>query len=342
MMPPEKHLNPFTAEVATDLSLNTTVITLSYMHPSDPARNITIGLAPELGCNMFRFRVGEHDLIYSDPELLMQKAFTGCFVLWPLPNRLRNKQYVYQGHTYSLADIKRPFPDNHLVHGLVLDRSWLFDDPVTVSDSASVTAYVDMLPDSPFYEGYPFESRLSLTFTLKANGVTISYEVKNNGTKDMPYGFALHPYFSLLSGKQESYISLPADKLMEADPTLLPTGRILNFDGIMYAMYDLRQPTQLEHLSLDHVYTGIHHDRSSVLHLRQLHLKLHATASDEFTHIVIYVPRGDPFMCLENQTCSTDAPNLAARGQGDIAHLLEVHPGESATGYIQYNVEYDQ
>ena len=341
-MTPEKNLSPFTAEVATDPSLDTTVITLSYTHPSDPSHNINVGLAPELGCNMFRFRVGEHDLMYADPELLLQKAFTGCFVLWPLPNRLRDKHYVYQGHSYSLADVKRPFPDNHLVHGLVLDRSWQFDSPVTTSDTASVTTYVDMTPNSPYYEGYPFASRLSLTFTLKTNGITISYEVKNNGDKDMPYGFALHPYFSLLSGKNNSYVSLPADELMEADPTLLPTGRMLNFDGIMYAMYDLRQPTQLEHLYLDHVYTGVHHDQSSILHLRQLRLKLHATASNEFSHIVIYSPHGDPFMCLENQTCSTDAPNLAARGLNDIAHLLEVHPGESATGFIQYSVEYDQ
>ncbi len=352
-MAPENHVHPsadkntggagpFAAEVAVDPSLNTTVITLSYRHPSDPARNITIGIAPELGCNMFRFRVGEQDIIYTDRELLLQMAFTGCFILWPLPNRLRNKQYVYQGHTYSLTDVKRPFPDAHLVHGLVMDRAWLFDAPVATSDSASVTTYVDMLPESPYYDGYPFDSRLSLTFTLTADAIRVSYEVKNNGSEDLPYGFALHPYFSLLSGKSESYVSLPADKLMEADPALLPTGRVLDFEGVMYAMYDLRQPTQVERLLLDHVYTGVDHQKSSVVHLRQLHLKVHATASDEFSHIVIYVPRGDPFMCLENQTCSTDAPNLMARGQGDIAHLLEVHPGETATGYIQYRVEFDQ
>src|SRR5258708_29765280 len=100
--------NLYTAEVSQDLELNTTTISLSYTDQSNPAHNTTVSIAPELGSNMFRFRVGKHDLIYTDQALLKKNAFTGNFVLWPLPNRVRGKRYTYQGQSYSLENVKRP------------------------------------------------------------------------------------------------------------------------------------------------------------------------------------------------------------------------------------------
>src|ERR687884_643465 len=89
--------SPYTAQVGIDPQLNSTVISLLYEDRKDPSKSITVSIAPDLGSNMFRFRVGEHDLIYCEPNLLKRKDFTGNFVLWPLPNRVRDKSYMYQG-----------------------------------------------------------------------------------------------------------------------------------------------------------------------------------------------------------------------------------------------------
>jgi aldose 1-epimerase len=331
----------FSANISHDQTLDTTVISLRYSEPANPAHSISLGIAADLGANMFRFRVGEHEIIHCETELLKRRDFTGNFPLWPLPNRTRDKTYVYQGQTYSLKGLKRPQGNEVLVHGLVFDRSWQYEQPVQNSDSVSVRTFIDITPASPFYEGYPFDSRLSLTYTLTANSVTTTYEVKNNGTKDLPYGFAMHPYFSLLSGSHETLVSFPADDVMEADEELLPTGRLLSTTrGIMYAMFNLQEPTPIAPLKLDHVYTGLHKGKAATIEYRQQKMKLHATTSDDFTHIVIYAPGGTPYFCLENQTCSTDAVNLHHRGLNDIAHLLEVRPGETATGFIRYSIEY--
>ena len=158
--------SPFTAQVGLDPALNSTVISLLYEDKANPARSITVGIAPDLGSNMFRLRVGTHDIIYCEPDLLTRRAFTGNFVLWPLPNRVRDKRYVYQGQTYSLEALKRPGGNEVLIHGLVFDRQWHYDQPVIGHDAVSVTTYVDITHESPFYQGYPFESRLSLTFVL--------------------------------------------------------------------------------------------------------------------------------------------------------------------------------
>jgi len=331
----------YAVQTAFDTGLASTVISLFYQDSQNPARNIEVSIAPDLGSNMFRFRVGEHDLIYCEPALLKQRDFTGNFVLWPFPNRMRDKKYVYQGQSYSLEGLKRPQGNDVLIHGLVFDRPWQYEQPLVGQDSARVTTYIDIAPDSPFYEGYPFDSRLSLTYTLTKNSVTVTYNVQNKGSKQMPFGFGLHPYFALLSGKEHTLVSIPASYVMEADDELLPTGRLLKLDGIMYAMFDLRSPSPVGHLKLDHVYTGMRKNESAVIEYQQQAMKLYLIASDDFTHMVIYTPNDAPFFCLENQTCSTDAVNLHHQGLIEEAHLLELLPGESSTGFIQYALEFE-
>jgi aldose 1-epimerase len=333
---------PYTAKVSVDQNLGSTVIALGYQDRENPARNISIGIAPELGSNLFRFRVGEHDLIYCEQDLLKRMDFTGDFVLWPLPNRVRDKRYTYGGQTYSLADVKRPQGNAVLIHGLVFDRPWQYEQPVVGPESASVTTYVDMTPQSPFYDSYPFASRLSLTYQLTPKGIAIHYRVENKGDKTLPYGFALHPYFSLLSGRTDTFVSLPASSVMEADEELLPTGRVLDVTGTMYAMFDLRQPRPVGNLKLDHVYTDVSPRTAAILDYRKQSMQLHISATDDFTHIVIYTLAATPSVCIEHQTCSTDAVNLYNQGPElrKTAHLLELQPGAVGTGSIHYTLQF--
>jgi aldose 1-epimerase len=295
-------------------------------------------VAPDLGSNLFRWRVGAHELIYCEQDLLKQMNFTGDFVLWPLPNRVRDKRYSYQGHEYSLADLQRPSGNWVLIHGLVFDCPWQFETPIVTADAASVQTYVEIDRQNPRYHMYPFESRLSLTYTLTRNGLSIQYEVANKGEHDLPYGFALHPYFARLA-QQETYVTLPANSVMEADKELLPTGRVLDLNGEMYAMFDLRQPIPVQNLKLDHVYTDLEPEAHALIDYRTLGMQLHITGSPEFTHAVIFTPPdSSAYFCLEHQTCSTDAVNFYQQGEErrKLAHLLEVHPGDVGRGMLQY------
>lgn len=337
---------PFSAESSKDTALDTTVLSLSYVDEEHPERSMTVGVAPELGSNLFRFRVGAHDLLHCEQELLRRKDFTGDFVLWPFPNRVRDKKYSYQGKEYSLEAVKRPGGNWVLIHGLVFDLAWNYEQPIVKSDSASVTTSIDVTKakGTPLFECYPFESRLSLTYTLTSTGLSITYHVENRGQHDLPYGFALHPYFSLLSGRQETYVTIPAQTVMEADNELLPTGRLLDVEGIMYAMFDLREPVPVGNLKLDHVYTALQ-SRTAIIDYRQQGIQLHVTGSEDFTHVVIYTATAaDNFFCLEHQTCSTDAINLHNQGpeHQKMAHLLELHPGQSRSGTLHYTPHFPQ
>jgi aldose 1-epimerase len=335
---------PYTAKVDYDQTLGSTMIELTYADYEQPARSISVAIAPDLGSNMFRFRIGEHDLIYCEQELLKRKDFTGNFVLWPFPNRVRAKRYTYQGRSYSLEEVKKPQGNYVLVHGLVSERLWQYEQPVVGPESVSVTTSVEMTAGSPYYDAYPFASKLSLTYTLTKEGLRTIYRVQNNGTGNLPFGFALHPYFPRLSGDHDTLVSLPADEVMEANDELLPTGRVFALDKLMYAMYDLRKPVPIGNLNLDHVYTGLHKNESAVIDYRQQALQLHISASEDFTHIVFYAPPGMPFFCLEHQTCSTDAINWHNQDpeRRKLAHLLEVPPGGISTGSINYAVVFQE
>lgn len=329
----------YKAEVGQDSALGATTISLSSTNPKNSSHNILVRIAPEFGSNMFQFRVGEHDLIYSDQALLKNRGFTGNFVLWPLPNRVRGKRYTYQGRMYSLEDVQR-LDDPVLIHGLVYDRPWQWTQPVIGPDGVSVTTYIDINTESSYYTGYPFESRLSLTYALSGTELTVTYQVHNKSTHILPFGFALHPYFSTFSDKHDVFLSVPAQAVMEADDELLPTGRLFDVSKIMYRMYDLREPTPIANLKLDHVYTSLNKPALSILDYRKLGMQLRMSATDDFTHFVIYTLDRDPYFCFEHQTCSTDAINLHNQGKAlrDAAHLLEVQPGATYSGTIRYAV----
>lgn len=333
----------YSAEISRDAELDSTVLSLFYKDSAQPERAISVSIAPDLGSNMFSFRVGEHNLLYCDRELLKRMDFTGNFVLWPFPNRIRDKRYTYQGHAYSLQDVRRAQGNSVLVHGLVMDQPWQFERPVVEENAVHVTTFVDINEEAPYYKAYPFESRLSLTYTLTKSGVTITYLVQNKGSKDLPFGFALHPYFSTFAGKQDTLVSIAADAVMEADDELLPTGRVFDVDKVMYAMYDVREPQPIGNLKLDHVYTNVNKHAPALIDYKNSGLQLLISTTQDFTHVVLFtLTGGNPYFCLEHQTCATDAINLHNQGseRQKMAHLLEVHPGESSTGTIQYALRF--
>lgn len=331
----------FTGDVSDALTTGTPIISLAYCEPENPAHNLLAQLAPNFGSNLFRFRVGEHDLLFADQDLLTRGDFTGNLVLWPIPNRLREKQYVYRGQRYSFADISRPGGSASLIHGLVFDRAWSYEQPVIGATAASVTTWIEITSASPHYEAYPFPARLALTYRLSPCGLTITYEVQNTGREVLPFGFALHPFFTPLSGGDETYICLPANRLMVHDRRHLPTGECLDLSEPMYKMYDLRRARPLEHLHLDHVYTDLSLQARTTIEYRKQALNLHITATDDFTHAVVYTPSQAPFFCIEHQTCSSDALNLSQHPQHkDLAHLLEVSPGDIYTGTLNYTLEF--
>jgi aldose 1-epimerase len=122
---------------------------------------------------------------------------------------------------------------------------------------------------------------------------------------------------------------------MEATPDLLPTGRLLDVQG---TPFDLRSPRALGSLDLDHVFTRLTSGGGARIEYRSIGMSVDLEATPDFTHAVVYSPKGEGFFCLENQTCSTDAHNLFDRGFHRESGLKTVPPRGLRKGTVTYSV----
>jgi len=286
-------------------------------------------IAPAYGSNLCRLSVDGNPVIDFDRNLLVKKDFTGTPVLYPTPNRVRNGVFRYHGKAYD--QVKRGV--RIFEHGLVNSEPWNYLEPQVTQESILLTTWIDFEDTCAFFQAFPFKHRLSLEFCLTAAGLQVSYTIENRGDQTIPFGFGLHPYFTKLSGDSGTCVELPANYVMDYTSDLLPTGRLIEVGG---TQFDLRQKVELGALDLDHVFTGVPDGKYAQIYYDTLHMHVHLVATSDFSHMVLYSPRGENYFCLENQTCSTDAHNLSDRNFTVESGLKFVLPGKTHTGSVTY------
>jgi aldose 1-epimerase len=318
----------FSAGVERDAALGPVAV-LAWDGDGDARRALEARIVPGFGCNLVRFSVGGRAVIDFDPAPLLAHDFTGTPVLYPTPNRVRDCRYAWKGRVHQQRRAGRDVYE----HGLAHLEAWEADPPSVGADEARFAARLDCRPGSAMFEAFPFAHRLSLSFVLSPRGVAVEYAIENAGDEELPYGFGLHPYFQKLDGDDGTFVSLPATAVMEATPDLLPTGRLADVAG---TPLDLRRPVPVGTLDLDHVFTRLEPGRHARVQYRTSGLAVDLVATDDFSHLVLYAPRGERFFCLENQTCSTDAHNLFARGFVGVSGLKTVAPGAVCRGAVRY------
>ena len=325
--------------IKKDHYLDQDSIFLSY---KDKKKIFEVRISPFFGSNIYKFAYNDQDIFLCDYKLLKKRDWTGCFILWPFPNRIRDKKFEFEGEIYSLEGIKRKSGNYSLIHGLVDDQIWQIGEIKKNNRSIRASTFIDVKPGTKTYTYFPFESRLTLTFVLESSGLKITYTVENRTAKNMPFGFALHPYFSLLSGKNNAFIRLPAKSIMEADKGLLPTGKLID---VKTTNFNLNNPIPLSKLSLDHVFTNLNRSKMPYIDYTDKKLRIYLESSKDFTHAVLYTKEKSSF-CFENQTGATDMINLHTKGIKDYdralqkaAHLLILSPGNQHTGYVYYRIK---
>ncbi len=290
-------------------------------------------IVPSHGSNLARLTLGGRAVLDFDPALLVRHDYTGTPVLYPTPNRVRGGAFRWKGRDYR--QIKRGL----LVveHGLVHSEPWQCGEPGIEAEGVRLQTWLDFRPGAAVYEAFPFPHRLGLEFRLTSSELRVTYSIRNDGTEEIPFGFGLHPYFQKLAGEQGTFVSLPAEAVMEATADLLPTGRLVPVAG---TPRDLRRPVAVGSLDLDHVFTGIPAGQHARIEYRELSVNVDLIATPDFSHLVLYTPRGEGFFCLENQTCSTDAHNLYDRGLARESGLKTVPPGGVWQGSVSYSLSY--
>jgi len=320
-------------EFATDRHPRTgwEVLRLRCTQTDARPRLTQIEIAPQQGCNLFSFRVDDRDYLVDLEEQDSSLKLLGTPILFPMPNRVRDGRFTFEGRQFVFEPNNGP----NFIHGLVRDRIWNMDDALLSRDSASVTGRFRFRAAVDAYHLFPITNVLEVTFTLTPGAVQLYFAVHNEDEcLRLPFGLAIHPYFRIFGQRSQVRVQTPALKRMEA-VDLLPTGRLIDLDG---DPCDLREPRSLEGLNVDDVYWGMSPNRPQVIYYDALGKKLTLLTSELFTHSVVYTPEDKPYFCMENQSCSTDAHNLYARGLQEAAHLTILEPGDSLCAWVDMQV----
>lgn len=290
---------------------------------------------PAAGCNVFSIVSDGVEYFRTPDKLADLPGFGhGNPVIYPMPNRVRDGKFVYDGKTYE-------FPPNNgpnFLHGLVHSVPWKITGLDADGRAAVLRCAYDFAEGTEALRLFPFPHVVRLEIRVAEGSVRWTYTVDNSaGEAPVPYGMCFHPYFLYQGARANTYLQVPATHLMES-VELLPTGELLELEG---TKYDAREPVSVEGLVLDDVYYGMRPDAPAVIDFREAGRRVELYASEDFSHLVVYTPEGQPFLCVENQTCSTDAHNLDSQGKKEAASLRLCPPGETQSGWAEYRFAAD-
>ena len=134
--------------------------------------------------------------------------------LLPWPNRIRDGSYTFAGQTQQLA-LSEPARHN-ASHGLVRYVPWVLVDhhPDSVSQPGADLPAARL---AGLARGHRSPTRWT------GDGLTATVQATNIGDRDMPFGYAAHPYLTV--GEEtvdEVELTVPAGSYLEVDDRLLP------------------------------------------------------------------------------------------------------------------------
>lgn len=167
-------------------------------------------------------------------------SFSGS-VLYPWPNRIQDGQWVFEGKKLQLP-INEP-ASNSALHGLVWDKT--FD----ILNAAEQTCQLGL--DLSVTEGFPFSSRVEITYTLSNEKIDVIAVIKNYSKATMPFAIGFHPYF--LVSLDSSFSVAYKENLLEGvhlDQTYTTT------DGPIKVRSQTKKFEISSPLKYLHVYTG--------------------------------------------------------------------------------------
>lgn len=269
-----------------------------------------LDLAPNLGGSVTRFSLGEHDILrraISDKDA----RDTSAFSMVPFSGRIANGCFSTNDETVQLPPNMPPEP--HAIHGFGWQTAW--DVKEQTSDSAVLVHRGG--------KAWPWQYTATQVFQLTATGLQLTLNLQNNSEKNMPAGLGWHPYFNRQNAKltaDTTHVWLSGDDMIPSPPVIVPEDM------------DLRQTRHVDELHLDYAFNV----GATVQTFEWPNLKLVQTADPIFQNLIVYVPKGENFFCVEPATHAPDAVN-AALGD-DVTGLKWLAKGETLRGTIMLDI----
>jgi aldose 1-epimerase len=240
--------------------------------------------------------------------------------LLPWPNRIRDGKYTFADQSQQLP-LSEPARHN-ASHGLVRYVPWTLTD----HRPDSVTNQVRIFPQP----GWPGWLEATITHTVSDEGLTVAVTATNIGDRDVPFGYAAHPYLTV--GEEtvdEVALTVPAAAYLEVDPDRLLPLRVAPVDG---TDLDLREGPTLGSRNFDNALTDLTRDADGRWWVTLTRGERTAELWGDKTMAWVQVFTGGPYrdwsVAVEPMTCGPDAYNEGPTHDD----LIVLAPGDSYTG----------
>ena len=272
-----------------------------------------ITAAPECGGNLAQVKFKNADIMRGFTDVSDWQATPtnyGFAVLFP-PNRIDGGNFTFNGVPRHLPvnEVER---GNHL-HGIALREKWQLEE---VSTSKLVMSW-RFGADSSFYSGYPFDCKLSVSYTFKENLLIQEFTAENLSEEIIPCALGFHTAFA--APKQVCVRGI-GGRFELVPPRYLASGREIEWlDGF--------EPNQwcsphdiwpFGHFKMDPAARQAYLDYGD--------FQVRYTADEKFDHWMVWRPEFDTtFLCIEPM-------NIKIGTFEKHPELLPVlHPGKSVT-----------
>ncbi|MFC5470518.1 aldose 1-epimerase [Cohnella suwonensis] len=278
----------------------------------DEACGAVADIAPGVGNNLIRFEIGGRNVISSPPSVRALKHETfGAFrsgvpILFP-PNRVDQGQFDFNGRTYRLP-INEP-PNYHL-HGEICAKAWeVLNVSANEEEGASVVCRFRFAADPDILAYFPHELTFTVACRLHECELHLGGDIRNEGREEAPFGFGLHPYFSVPFGDGERIeLTVPAtaewpvtdEAFATGEPSVTAFSERLN-EGADISDYPLLGCSMLS-LAEGGAECRIRMQRGGYT--------IRYRVGPEFPYLLLFRPDWSAAFSLEPYTCVTDAFNL--------------------------------
>lgn len=230
-----------------------------------------------------------------------------CFPLVPWSNRITQGGFEHRGLHYPIRANREgePYP----IHG----DGWLQSWETGSQNDESVT----LVLESRCFEGNPYEYRATQRFRLLPEGMEIDLMVTHLGTRPLPYGLGLHPYFMR---SEHTRLRFCSTGVWLSGPDAIPT----SFVEDLPPSWDYNRPASLQGPMIDNCFDGW--DGQALITYPDCGWNLTMTMADCKGYTLMYRPPNLDYFCLEPITHPIDAFHMPSR-----PGLVELAQGQSMT-----------
>lgn len=269
-------------------------------------------LCPEMGGCVLQMQHEGEDILRSahgSDSSAWDARDLSAFPMVPFVGRLMNGEIMGPSGLVRLPANMPPEP--HAIHGHGWQRGW------TLVRHDEASAELDYEYDEP---AWPWAYRAAQTFSLSPQGLCLTMSLTNRSDTKMPAGLGWHPYFPRYGAYLQAdttHVWLPQEDRHESIYSAPDT------------VQDLTTGPKVSTLNIDHAYNVRSPLQLITLPKRDVRLESDAL----FSKLVVYVPPGEDYFCVEPISHAPNAANLAMP-QG-ITGLHYLAPGETLSGDIR-------